>query len=226
MKILYKFASRSRPDKFMRCLENIYAFSSSDNYEILCSLDEDDPTMQELMPFHNTTYIYGLSNSKVHAINRDMDKSGEWDILVVMSDDMLFQSYGFDERIRNDFLLHFPDMDGVLHYNDGNQKDNVMTMSIMTRKYYDRFGYVYHPDYKSLYCDEEATEVAKLLGRYKYMGDDCVIFRHFHPAWGLSKYDKQYQKTESREMWDHDEKVFNKRKSKGYEITDINSNAV
>jgi hypothetical protein len=73
----------------------------------------------------------------------------DWDILVVMSDDMVCVTHGWDDIIRQDMNENFPDTDGVLHYNDGNQKANVMTMSIIGRKYYKRDGYIYNPEYQS-----------------------------------------------------------------------------
>lgn len=194
------------------------------NYEVLVALDDDDATMnndvvkQRISSYYFVRAIYGTSKSKIDAINRDMELSGDWDILVNMSDDMRITVDNFDEILRADFKKYFPDLDGVLHYNDGNQKSNVMTMSIMGRKYYDRFNYIYHPDYISLWSDCEATNVAKLLGKYKYMGDHPIWFRHMHPAFGLSESDEQYRKNESPEYWAKDEKTYQERASKDFYI--------
>lgn len=68
-------------------------------------------------------------------------------------------------------------------------------MSIIGRKYYERDGYVYHPDYKSLWCDNEAMAVAKKRGRYKYVNQQ--IFEHRHPAWIGGEKDALLQHTES-----------------------------
>lgn len=202
MRILYKYASRSRPDNFFRGCRTINKFSHDSNYHILATLDNDDELMtslivkEELIKVPNMTIAWGTSANKIHAINRDMDKGGAFDILVCMSDDMIFLKHGFDNTIRNDMQTYFPDTDGMLHYNDGNRGD-LITMSIKGRKYYERFNYLYHPSYISLWCDNESTDVAKLSGKYKYMGDDRVIFNHLHPAYQLAKMDKQYIKTEA-----------------------------
>lgn len=47
MRILYKYASRSRPDKFRRGLESIAQNSVSDNYVVLATLDSDDPAIEQ-----------------------------------------------------------------------------------------------------------------------------------------------------------------------------------
>ena len=64
--------------------------------------------------------------------------------------------------IRQKMIKHFPDTDGVLWFFDGWRKD-LNTLCIIGRKYYERFGYIYHPDYKSFWCDAEFTEVANKL---------------------------------------------------------------
>jgi hypothetical protein len=53
-------------------------------------------------------------------------------------------------------------------------------MCILGKRYYDRFGYIYHPSYKSLWCDNEFTEVAAGLGKHTYFG--ACLFRHEHAS--------------------------------------------
>ena len=219
-RILYKYTSRSRPANFFRGLDSIKNRSVSDNYQVLCSFDLDDLTMnneeviERLKGYKNVSYIFGHSKNKIDAINRDMDKVEGWDILVNMSDDMVFIADGFDDEIRN----AFDSDDLMVNFNDGNQKDNVCTMSIISKKYYDRFNYIYHPEYVSLWCDCEATDVARILGKYKYMGDDNIIFRHLHPSFGLCRYDEQYMKTESHELRSKDQITYDQRRAKNFEL--------
>lgn len=214
--ILFKLATRSRPEKARASINNIIDNCTSDNFTILVSADFDDDSMKNFSYVHsNVTIVYGISKSKIDAINRDLDIVKDWDILINTSDDMVFTNKGFDNIIRQDFE---DNLDQFIHYSDGNQKENISTMSIMGKEYYERFNYIYHPDYKSLWCDAEATEVAVLLGKYRYMGDNKILFRHMHPAWGLAESDAQYQKTEAPEMWEHDYKVILERKARQYDL--------
>ncbi len=216
--ILFKLATRSRPQKAKKAIDNIIMNCNSMNYTILVSIDEDDESMFEFdYPDDNVFIVSGTSKNKIDAINRDMDIFEGWKILINTSDDMHFEIKGFDEIIRQDFNGNY---DQVIHYSDGNQKSNIMTMSIIGSDYYNRFNYIYHPDYKSLWCDVEATEVAWMLSKYEYMGDLKVLFTHRHPAWGLAEYDEQYKKTESQELWDKDYRVFKERKARNYDIPD------
>lgn len=215
MKFLIKLASRSRPKKFIQTLENIYSNIKSKDFLILASLDQDDTSMyneemfNSIRLYKNLMVCWGLSNNKIHAINRDLEMCQNFDILINMSDDMLFIEKGFDTIIEEQMNKHFPSGDCLLHFPDQNQGSNCMTMSIMDKKYFNRFGYIYNPEYESLECDVEAMEVGKRLGRYKYI--DRVIFYHYHPSFGQAKYDEQYLKTESYAVRLKDKETYNRR---------------
>ena len=213
MKILFKLTSRSRPQRFLETIDNILLNVSSDcDFKILCSLDLDDTSMTSL-PMPNDkriTYVFGSSKNKIDAINRDMEAGGDWDILINMSDDMRFTFKDFNKTIEDSFKLG---TDLCLHLPDGNQNERLITLAILGRKYYERFNYIYHPSYKSLWCDVEMTEVAKSLGKYMYV--PVNVFRHMHPAFGLAPNDAQYQHTES--FFHEDEITYNRRKESGYD---------
>jgi len=212
MRILFKYTSRSRRSNFLRGYDSILnKIANREDYHILISVDKDDQSMFPLPVLDgNYTFVVGNSKNKIDAINRDLnDFDYDWDILINMSDDMIFTKKGFDDVIRAEF---YNDFNQYLHFNDGNQKSNVCTMHIVGRNYYDRFKYIYHPDYISLWSDVENDIVAKQLGCYKYMGDNVQLFRHLHPAWGLAKQDELSIKTEDRALWIADEITFNKRK--------------
>ena len=129
-----------------------------------------------------------------------------------MSDDMVCQVAGWDEVIRSAMEKYFPDLDGMLWFNDGYQ-DRISTLTIWGRKYYDRFGYIYHSDYSSLFCDEEQTQVAKRLGKLKYF--DSVLFKHEHCINNQAvRRDKLYDRNER--YYRMDEKVYKQRESNNF----------
>src|SRR5688572_4117200 len=103
--ILVKLASRSRPLKFTRALQNIKNMSQGP-YKILVSADRDDKTMNNRgMIRHvslqkNVEMYFGDHQTKVEAINRDMDKVSDWDILVNFSDDFQIVTRGWDKILR------------------------------------------------------------------------------------------------------------------------------
>ena len=78
---------------------------------------------------------------------------------------------------------------------------------------YDHFGYIYHPDYKSLYCDDEFTQEVRSIGREKYI--DKVIIKHAH--YSLEK-EPQHDMATHKTLYysGRDQMVFNKRKELGF----------
>lgn len=201
-KILFKYPTRSRPDK---CLNNIKTYMENivdkKNYHFLITIDDDDismnnePVLNSLRNIPNLEFIVDRSYGKVSAINRDIEKiEYDWDIIVLVSDDMVPIVKGFDMYIRKDMKKYFPDLDGVLWYNDGFKKDNLNTLSILGRVYYKRFGYLYNPIYDSLYCDDEFTRISKILGKVRY--SSMVLIQHQHWAWGFGPMDDLYETNE------------------------------
>lgn len=224
LKILFKYTTRSRRSNFLRGIDSIIDnLADKENYRIYTTFDVDDDKMRPLPEIKgNHTYIAGTSKSKIDAINRGMDfinSQYDWDILVNMSDDMVFIQKGFDDIIRKEFTDgSITNLDQYIHFNDGNQKANVSTMHIVGRDYYNRDNYIYNPEYKSLWCDVENDMVAKLRGCYKYVGDNIRLFSHLHPAFNLAPNDEQYMKTEHRDMWIADEQTFNNRKQNNFYV--------
>ena len=103
---------------------------------------------------------------------------------------------------------NFSDTDGVLWFADGNRKD-LNTLSILGKKYYDRFGYIYNPEYKSTWCDNEFTDVANILKKQVFI--DRVIIKHEHPDWGFGGRDNIHNLNSSNE--NYDKSVYLKNKS-------------
>lgn len=204
--ILFNFASRSRPAKFNALVNQIYEYCT-EPFTILAKVDFDDIKLKDY-DLSRVHAVKSLSNSKVHAINRDIPKEG-WDILIDISDDFRFTRPGFDNIIRE----HCGPND-VLHFPEPFAQDRIIIMAVMGFDYYNKYGYIFNPAYKSLFCDDELTAVAKKVGAYKFINED--IFRHEHPAAGYGKPDRQTMITEA--FWHQDKRTFEKRKEKGFPV--------
>lgn len=206
MKILVKFPTKGRKNKFFNVLKQYQNLCEDiNNTNFFITLDEDDLEMNNtdsidiLSTFKNTKFVFGTSKSKIDAVNRDMEMSGEWDILLLASDDMIPKIKGYDKIIREKMLENFPDTDGVLWFADGNRKD-LNTLCILGKKYYERFNYIYNPEYLSTWCDNEFTDVANILGKQIFI--DEVIIKHEHPDWGYGGKDIIHQLNYNNESYD------------------------
>ena len=218
MKILFKYPTRARWSWFQKTLGIYYDMVSDGcDFQFLITLDKDDETMnnEEVKKFlsrqPNLIYKYGNSKTKIEACNADVGCVREWDILVLVSDDMIPVVRNFDEIIVELMTRYFPDTDGALHFNDGCfGQDRTITFSIIGKKMYERFGYVYHPAYRSFYCDNEFTDEVYALNRCHY--DPRIIVKHRWSGGPKSK-DALYRRNSGMKG---DEAVYNRRKLLGF----------
>lgn len=221
MNILVKLPTRGRPKQFCEVVNAMKSSAESiETMSFLVSLDNDDPTRSEANLCMAGTGLdswvsFADSASKIDAVNRDLNEHPRpWDILVVASDDMWPVAQGWDMIIRNDMARHFPDLDGMLWYPDGFQK-RITTMPIMGRKFYQRFGFVYHPSYRSFWCDNEQTAVAQAHGKLVYI--DQQLFEHRHPGnKATAKWDETYRRANPDEQ--ADKLNFQRRRLAGFPI--------
>ncbi len=222
MKILVKFPTRERPTQFMKMLSNYIALSEDPaNVHYLITLDSNDPrihtykAMLDEQNYENVKYVIGFSKGKIHACNRDMEHAGEWDIVMLASDDMVPQVQGWDTILRLEMLQFHPDTDGVLFHNDGYLGRKLNTMCILGRKYFERFKTIYNTEYKSLWCDNEFTEVADILGRQTYF-EQC-LFKHEHFSTNAAvKADDLMSKNQT--FFYSDKKIYQTRKLKNFDL--------
>lgn len=221
MKFLFKYPSRSRPDKFKSVMSKYQEYLSGNHeYEFIVSLDNNDLSMNNqeikdyLKQYNNVHYYYGDNKTKIEAINVDMDKAkSDWDILFLISDDMIPKVKNFDQIIAENMTTFFPDKDALLHYNDGRVGKRIVTLTVMGRKMYKDWGYIYHPDYISLWCDNEQTDVSRKMGKYKYF--DIVLVEHvWHGSRNDKKRDDLYARNEG--YFQIDKKMYEKRKKYGF----------
>jgi hypothetical protein len=219
MKLLIKFPTRDRPQKSVETLKKYIELANDlSTIKIIVSIDEDDKTLNKSMfKIHNCVeVISGPSLGKIGAINRDMPDPSTFDIVLLASDDMIPIVKGYDNIIRNKMKQHFPDTDGVLWFNDGYTGFRLNTLVICGSKYYSRFGYLYCPDYKSLFCDNEFMEVATRLGRQIYF--DQVIIKHEHPA--NTRYVRDDALYNSNyKYWNTDKNIYERRKFRDYDVS-------
>jgi hypothetical protein len=218
MKLLVKIPTRERPERILEVVRLYNELSYyPDDLTILVSGDEDDKSMDmstlyKLEQFDNCIVSMDKSQNKIHAINRDISDI-EFDILVVAGDDMTPIKYGYDDMIIRNMQNLYPDLDGVLWFFDGHRQD-LNTMPILGRQYYKRFNYVYHPSYKTWYCDNEFMLVANSLKKQTFI--DEVIIRHDHYGNGGIKIDNLYKRNDHPTLTQADRQNYLKRRSKGF----------
>ena len=216
MRLLLKFPTKCRLEKSLEVIGRYVEYATTPELlQIVVSLDYDDaesiagiPRYEALLPGQVKVCI-GPPEGKIAAVNRDVPSHDSFDILLLGSDDMTPIMKGYDDIIREKMATHYPDTDGVLFFNDGHQGSNLNTLSILGSKYYQRFGYIYYPEYKSFFCDTEFTEVANRLGKQTYFPEP--IIRHDHPLINKTVPSDALYMFNNR-FWHMDEATYHRRK--------------
>lgn len=228
MRILLKCPTRSRPQKVIQTLTAYIRLANNPGQiGVAISCDDDDDSMRRnlvqeeihrvLTPAAWKKIFFGPNKSKIQACNANMEGIGwDWQIVVLVSDDMIPQIKGWDDVIRSHMIAKFPDTDGILWFNDGFQAENLNTLCIFGRKMYNSFGYIYNPEYKSLFCDTELTDLCtgKLADKCLYV-PYCII-RHEHPGTGYAQNnDDLYMR--NQKFWNEDMYTYARRKEHAYD---------
>lgn len=216
---LFKFPSRGRPNQFKSTLlSHINHLSSQNNHKFLFSFDIDDQSMnnEEIREFIknlkiNYEIFYGENTNKVMAINANL-KNQEFDVLVLIADDMIPIIKDYDILISESIDNSGHGLDCTVHFYTARWADLLDIWCVMGREYYDRFGYIYHPDYKSICCDNEYTEVSKILNKNVFISKSP--FTH---EW------KHGDETEVRNWWfnSEDSQVYETRKLINFGLNEI-----
>lgn len=217
-KILVKYASRGRKQRFFDGLDNIFATCEfPDRMLVLISLDEDDAEMcndevkAKLATYSNIKVCWGLSKNKIHACNRDFDKIPnefkDWQIVCNFSDDQRWTAYGWDTMIRVDFNNVSPDFSYYMAYLDPDTGGALSTLFICGRKFFDCFGFVYDDIFLSLFADNLVEDCARYLGKYHYTG--YQIYQHFNPAYGYEKFEEDAMFRQQQDLgWSVDSRTY------------------
>lgn len=209
-KILMKVTSRERPEKLLECVKAyIHKANNTEDMVWLFTADADDNLFTDelknclsILTKNNLRIIFNYSNSKIHAINRDVDFVKEWDILLNISDDQIPILQGYDDIIR---LAMPDDLDASLWFHDGVQK-RINTQEIIGYNYYNRDNFIYDPRFKSFFCDNLSTLVA--IKRGKMIRSNKCLIEHQHPGWNAKyKTDNLYKRNDL--FWKHDEDLYN-----------------
>lgn len=225
--LLIRMPTRGRPGQALRVLQ-LYRELADTPVSIEVVIDEDDETMNctevlQMLCTLNCIITVDIHGSKIEAVNGG--RIDDWAILALASDDMWPVVQGYDRRILDAMDRHFPLRDGLIYFNDGYNRDHVQpdnpvlcTMPIMGRRYWENFGHVYHPEYGSLFADDEQTRVAWRLNRAVFVDD--MLIEHRHYAAGKAARDALYKFNDAK--WGASDKaLFEMRQENNFDLPEM-----
>ena len=174
--------------------------------EYILSVDADDPELpayQSLANRHHVALIAAPNRTMVEAVNRGASAStGE--LLVLASDDFGCPD-GWDRALA-DVAGGRPDI--AIHVSDG-YENRILTLPVVGRDLYTRLGYLFHPAYRSMFADDDLTDVARRANALVDARHLLFPHRHFIPR--LADKDPTYARQNSDRSWFHGWRVHRKR---------------
>lgn len=220
--------SRGRPQKsFENSREWIE--KAGCEVELIVSLDDNDSTTDLYREHYyknvGGSRLYGYkslerllihNNHSVVQATNIAAKESTGDILLYLSDDFkCFDGWGL--AVQKEF-------EGVsepllIKVDDCLQKFQVpvLTIPIMNRALYERLGYFWHPEYKSMFVDEDLYWTATKLNAMKMCPH--LKFEHAHVCVGKAPDDETYRRSSAN--WEQGKAVFARRKSEGFPCREV-----
>lgn len=192
--------------------EWLYRASMKIEIEYILSVDSDDPEhydVSSIFEYPDFKMVRNLNRSAIDAIN-NAAKIATGDLLIVVSDDFKCQHH-WDTKLINSIRGR---TDFLAKTGDGLQP-TLVTLPIMDHKYYERFGYIYQPDYLHMFCDQEMTAVAHMIGKIIELP---MLFEHLHPSTGKTKKDALNERND--QTWRQGEQLFNERLKTNFGLKD------
>lgn len=102
----------------------------------------------------------------VSACNGGIDANSPFDVLLICDETTIPIRTGYDATIHNLMRQHFPNLDGVISLQAVGTDGSKTVVAAVGQKFYSKFGYIYHPHYKTNLAQKELFETAALLGKF------------------------------------------------------------
>jgi len=231
--------SRNRSEKAHKAILQWLAASSKEvEIQYILSLDNDDNQLNEYMDWLNkiesestqpnftVTHIIGVSDYIVAAVNRAATIA-IGDILIFMADDfeaplnwdldatnIIFDTIKnkkeISYRVSDVTLCRNAEKVALLVSDNCNTAYNLLTLPIITKEFYNENGYFFHPEFKSMWCDNFIYEQAKRNGYLIDARHIIFIHRHYTNVNAEFRSDIDETYTRSNNMYNEGKVTFDK----------------
>ena len=212
--------TRKRLDKLAVCLNSIQYALQLDNVKCYVYFSSDTEVMQFSWKYpllHKLVKATAFPDYTAPKLWNYHLNNMEADGMMYLNDDVEMLDEGLIVG-KNQFVLTFPDYDGVLGFTQANLKGRFDTapaaFGIVGSKFADRFPnrQAFCPDYRHLWIDRELEYAAKHHGKFHFSNQ--VKLNHFHPC-----LDKKYEDDTHYHIRQHktrDKKTWEERKARGW----------
>jgi len=187
--------TRGRPKLARRFLQSVAEKSVyPQDVEIILYVDEDDSESHGIdYPDLNIQRIIGPRQT-MGSYNSDCLANSSGEIIVLVNDDMVIRTQGWDERLRQ-LDASVPDKIYLAYGNDMFKKGTLCTFPILSRKTCRVLREPYHRAYRGAFIDYHLMDIFKRLehagfARIFFLED--LVFEHLHYRTGKAPIDATY----------------------------------
>lgn len=211
-KISLLHATRGRPSQASACRRLwLERAANPEAIEHIFGLDINDKDAFELSCYRHV-WCKGNGGS-VEAWNNAAAVSN-CSVLLQLSDDWI-PELNWDKKILD--AIGDVSQPKVLAVSDGHRTDDLLCMAILTRARYHQQGYMFHPEFFSVFSDNWFSKKAF---------DDSVVvdarslikFEHLHPAFNKAEMDEVYARSNDKYHYITGQSIFN-RLSQGVKVS-------
>lgn len=197
-KISLLLPTRGRPVLLQRLFDSIVARTANlANIEIILYIDEDDfLTSKVSHPSLSLVKLIRPVGERMGIMNRLCFEASQGRYVMLMNDDVVFRTNGWDAKVIEGFSL-YPDDVALVYGNDLHQGERLATLPVLSRQVCGLIGGICPREYHNTYIDLHLFDVFKKLAevghnRLVYLED--VIFEHMHQEAGKSTTNVTYVK--------------------------------
>ena len=187
--------------------------NSGPSIQHILSIDNDDPDYKGYAEKFELFTSY--PNSSVVEATNHVAKLSNGDIMIYLSDDFKCPQ-DWDLSLVEEFSKLDMSQPQLLKVDDCLQQFHVkvLTIPIMNRALYEKLGYFWHPNYKSMFVDEDLWWTCHNNGWITEAPH--LKFEHHHPANGKAENDETYIRSAAN--WDGGREAFAQRKLLNFPI--------
>jgi hypothetical protein len=184
--------------------------------EYIISIDNNEPDVYRYESNFSSLVLKHSANNSIRLVKNNNENAIQainygatlttQNLIIVVSDDFdCFPNWDI-------FLINAlkDKKDFVVKTSDGIQ-DYIITLPIMDREYYNRFNYIYNPEYQHMFCDTEMTDVGHLLGKVIDLKCPNHVFVHRHYSVNLMAKDSINERNDA--TWIQGENLYYSRKA-------------
>lgn len=177
--------TRGRPANMRRLVESAIHTNWGPPPQFVFYLDDDDEPSWEMAEELDASWVSGPRIVLSEMWNTCW-KLARHDIAMHCGDDIIFRSDGWDAEVVRSFE-EWPDRIGLVYGRDGVHDERLSTHGFLHRNWMEAVGYFVPPYFSSDYNDLWNFEVAREVGRLKFLPG--VYTEHMHPAVGKGEWD-------------------------------------